>query len=327
MHPKKLNGVKYIVTHEGCPDGIASAILLLDAFYTHRRTPELHFVQHGQPSLLNLPALPGMLFCDITPPRDRVQEFINVGALVLDHHEKQEDIVRMFGDNGVYADKKTEPGVSGAVLAFREVWWPYYGECFGSEVTTKTAQDFATLAGIRDTWQKKHHRWREACEQAAALKFYPWHHFAGISRPFSTGWKTLKAKLDIGPILFDKTLEFAKNRAETAYRYKTSKGTRLVIVATGETSDIAEAIEDCDILVGFFFSSRLVNEEWKFKITLSMRSRGTYDVGNFALALGGGGHAEAAGATIDVDKLNITNNPYNAIIDLLGDYENGWPAL
>ena len=79
--------------------------------------------------------------------------YMIAGAIVLDHHKSTKHIVLEFGENGVYADEKTEPGVSGAVLAFREVWKPIEAEAAKDtdvvSVTHEYIRNFARLAGIR----------------------------------------------------------------------------------------------------------------------------------------------------------------------------------
>ena len=47
-------------------------------------------------------------------------------------------------------------------------------------------------------------------------------------------------------------------------------------------------------------------EEGRFKV--SMRSNGTVDVSKVALSFGGGGHAKAAGCTVDGNARDIINN-------------------
>jgi len=117
---QKLLAVKTIVTHAACPDGVASAMILKSIL----PNAEVLAIHYNSPEQTNLKATEGMLFCDFTPPPERVTEFVEAGALVLDHHIKQKAVVDAFGSNGVFADEKLEPGISGAMLAYREVWLP-----------------------------------------------------------------------------------------------------------------------------------------------------------------------------------------------------------
>jgi hypothetical protein len=69
---ERLPKVWTVVTHENCPDGIASAIICKEAL----PEADVVFVQHGTEALANLPARGGLLFVDIAPPRARVDEFL-----------------------------------------------------------------------------------------------------------------------------------------------------------------------------------------------------------------------------------------------------------
>lgn len=117
---EKLRQVTTIVTHDTCPDGLASAMILLDVL----PKAEVVFCQYSTPLHKSMIAKPGMLFADFSPDPARIQEFIDQGAIVLDHHKTAKDTVLACGELGVFADEKEDPGVSGAVLAFREVWLP-----------------------------------------------------------------------------------------------------------------------------------------------------------------------------------------------------------
>ena len=116
-----LLDVTAILTHDNCPDGSASALIASDVLPTAR----IVFLMHGTQAYEDLAPAPGMLFVDITPPKARAKEFVAAGAIVLDHHAKQEDVVKMFGERGIYADEKRQRGVSGAGLAYEHVWRPF----------------------------------------------------------------------------------------------------------------------------------------------------------------------------------------------------------
>jgi len=276
-----LRSVRTIVTHANCPDGIASAMILSHAL------PDAYvaFVQYGTPEHERMLAEPGMLFCDITPPRERAMEFAEAGAIVLDHHKGARDIVEVFGERGVYADEQADPGVSGAMLAFSEVYRPLFG-------LHEQVADFATLAGIRDTWQTKHSRWKEACEQAEALKFF------GFQGPLGRAWLSEQEEY-VGTLLFEKKLAAARSIAETGL-YKLGNW-RLFNDGGGRTSDVAEVVRELepqvDGVVGFHYA---VTSDGKMNLVFSMRSgRDGVDVAAIAKANGGGGHTRAAGFSVD----------------------------
>ena len=163
---EKLRSLRILLTHgypdNPCPDGLASALIVRDAL----PLIEVRFLVHGTRELEELVPEPGMLFCDIVPPAARAAEFVAAGAIVLDHHVAARSVVEMFGELGVYADACSEPGVSGAVLAFREIWLPVKNAEVAHLRRGVPWQDilqaqhldarnrisrFAMLTGIRDT--------------------------------------------------------------------------------------------------------------------------------------------------------------------------------
>lgn len=303
-----LDEVRICISHADCPDGVASAILLADAF----NDVPVALVKHGSPEWNGLSAKSGpVLFCDIAPPRERVSEFVANGSIVLDHHAKQKDIVEAFGSRGVYTDV---PGESGAFLAFREVW--RYGTTEGSDSALR-AESFARLAGVRDTWMTESPDFEAACAQAEALKFYPFAAFADVGRPFGeTGWSELQGLLSVGGILRARRRETVRREVEGAFGWKSSKGTRVMIVSTVETSDVAEAVgPEADVVVGFLYKADADGA----KIILSMRSHTGFDVGAFCAAHGGGGHVAAAGVVLPVQIGDL--NPYDFICRHLDTFE------
>ena len=171
---QKLKQVRTIITHANCPDGIASAILLHDAL----PSAQIKFVTHGTKEYRELPAEDWMLFCDITPPAERAHEFLPRVPVVLDDHKGAEHLVKTFTHH-VFADEKLEPGVSGAVLAYREVWDRLRHHGLHGE-----ACRFARLAGVRDTWQTSSPDFQRSNEQAVALTFWPVEKWLSLDGPF-----------------------------------------------------------------------------------------------------------------------------------------------
>lgn len=312
---KKLNAVTTIITHRNasipCPDGVASALILRSAL----SGLEIRFLTHDA-ELLHLPATPGMLFCDIAPPAHRVAEFLDAGALVLDHHRTARGVVESFGKDGVFADEKEKPGVSGAWLAFQEVWLPLRGQLRERPEVEKVAR----LAGIRDTWQRASIEWREACEQAEALTFWPWSawpiDFVGNSYATMRLW-------DIGPVLLEKKEARTRELRASGIRMNTTeKGTRVLIVPTTETSDVAELEgTESDIVVGFRYG-KTDRRELPLLI-VSTRSHAGFDCASLSRAYGGGGHTKAAGFSVELDEDAV--QPFEMIMNLLERFESGLP--
>lgn len=310
----KLEAVQTIVVHAQCADGTAAAIILRDAF---RRDVTIRFVRHGA-ELASVEPEPGMLFCDIAPPRERAPAFVEAGAIVLDHHRSVRDIVALFGELGVYADEQQEPGVSGAVLAYRDVWRPLATARDGNEPGFAERRDlalrFAELAGIRDTWQVASPYWRTACEQAEALRFWPWTRWP--EKAFSVNRDVFEDMILIGPVLLERREERVRQAIKDGDRFTSAHGTRTLIVSTTETSDVAEAMrDDVDLVVGFAFRA----EGGAQKMILSTRSRGTFDCATWMAALGGGGHTRAAGAELSLQAGEF--QPYTTVRMLLAEHE------
>ncbi len=331
-----LKNVKHLVCHKNpgspCPDGTASMLILNSALLMLGvKARRLNFVSHDL--LAELPAEPDMLFCDIAPRAGRAREFLEAKAIVLDHHKTDAAVVRQFVEAGLgaFGDEEKEPGVSGAVLAFREVWMPAWhharAEAFRHSLTTSPTIDgaadieaFAKLAGIRDTWQNKHDGWAMACAQAEALRFWPFEVL--VQQPLHR----LDQYLDIGSVLVAKNYErdtlLMKNGVFFEVpRYSTRDGginipLRFFIVANSvETSDVAERIgAEAHLVVGFVYrygKDRPV-------IQLSLRSRGDFDCSALAEAHGGGGHKSAAGCTIPITTSDV--QPFEYIRKLVEDH-------
>lgn len=234
-----------------------------------------------------------MLFCDITPPRARVAEFVAAGAIVLDHHKGAEDIARAFGERGVFADEKLEPGVSGAYLAYREVWRAIFSGRHTSLRKDGEVSWLATLVGIRDTWQRSSQHWDWACEICEGLRFIPLQTL--IDRERRTAVELAES---FGPILLDKKRVEARRLAETAVRLNVS-GLRVAIISDYDaTDDVIDVLGDSvDLLVGFAY---VAENDGSVKLCVSLRSRGDTDAMKIAKTYGGGGHTRAAGFSLRV---------------------------
>lgn len=309
----ELQRVKRIVTHESCADGIASALIL------HSALPdaEIVFVQYNDPAHRDLVAEPGLLFCDMTPPPERAAEFVEAGAIVLDHHVQMKGIVEQFGVRGIYADA---PGVSGALLAFTEVWEPLVPRGDPRWYDTNIHWMLAKLAGIRDTWQKDapmivglngvlgfDSSWTAACAQGEALVFWPWEKWRDAEPRVEWG-----SMLEIGTVLLERKAQSVARAVERAHCFTTANGVRVVCFeGTHLSSDAAEAVGDtADLVIGWNY---FVDSGTGQRIVLSCRTRGdAIDVGAFAKSHpGGGGHTRAAGFQLAVGP--TTPNPYAAI--------------
>lgn len=308
----KLRSVNTILVHDNCPDGLASALILNNVL----PQAKIQYLRYNTPELTELKAVPGQLFCDFSPPAERAEEFVQAGTLVLDHHKTAKEVVEKFGANGVFGDEAKDPGVSGAVLAYREVWLPLWKElCFRRDEQVfdplgpgdglaGRMMHFAKLAGIRDTWVKKSPLWVDACAQAESIMFWPrdmWFSIQTSPDPFAAQWDSL---LKIGPVLLTKQAEKVQKAIDGSVRFASAKGTRvLMFQGMSTTSDAAEVVGGgADLVVGFGYDYDGADLNLRF----SLRSHTTFDCSSMGKKYGGGGHTKAAGfrAVVDMDSPN-----------------------
>jgi oligoribonuclease NrnB/cAMP/cGMP phosphodiesterase (DHH superfamily) len=309
---EKLQAVQTIISHANCADGTAAAMFLHDVL----PAAKVIFLQYGTEAYRNLKAEPGMLFCDFSPHPETYQQFIDAGALILDHHKTARGVVEAFGENGVFGDEETEPGVAGATLAYRHVWSPLRGQC----TQASFANDFARLAGIRDTWQNQSPEWLAACAQGELLRFM------GTERLLSVPFMKLSESWDrdfkwIGEVLLEQNVRSVRAVIKGAVRFTSDKGTRVVMFdSTKLSSDAAEALgSEADLVIGFGYVQDDVTTQPK--MIVSTRSHTIFDCAAFALRFGGGGHTKAAGFSVAIYQSSM--NPYEIVRGLLESYELG----
>ena len=230
------------------------------------------------------------------------------GALVLDHHRTARAIVEACG--GVYGDEAAEPGVSGAVLAYRHVWAATRGSAAPTEATF--AEHFARVAGVRDTWQTKNPLWREACEQTHVLNTFPKAWWLARSLKAIAGVVGERAR-PLGAVLQAKEEERVRRAIDGGYRFTTGKGLRVLAVqGVSVTSDGAELLGDTvDLVVGFSYGV----EGGAPKVRFSLRSHTGVDCAALAKSHAGGGHTAAAGFALKV--MPDAPQPYRVIEELL----------
>lgn len=336
---EKLRQIKHGIFHSSCPDGVASALIVKDALPDVR----VSFVKYGTEEHKSIEPAPGTLFCDFSPwlpavgsgdtSSDRraalIKDWNDAGVVVLDHHSR--DVVEPYGELGVFGEN--ERLECGATLAVEHVWFPLYlprREC-NSTLADET-WDFARLAAVRDTWKKDDPQWREACEQAALLVFFPFEDLCLSSfRDRDKDYHLL------GRVLVDKQLSAARTAVSEAHRFSTKRGTRvLAFQGVSATSDAAELLERAergadeqlsggalevahtDLVVGFHYRA----DAGKLQLQFSTRSHTGFDCQALARAHGGNGHRAAAGFTVEVSP-EIGGNPFAVFRLLLEEWEGG----
>jgi oligoribonuclease NrnB/cAMP/cGMP phosphodiesterase (DHH superfamily) len=306
--PAALQAVRTVISHDNCADGLVSALLLRDALLS----AEIRFVQYGTEAHKALAPSVGMLFCDFSPPAESTEAFARAGTIVLDHHRTAKPIVLAMGERGVFADEATEPGVSGALLALRHVWLPLRGESAGA-ATRAFAEHFATVAGVRDTWQTASPLWREAQVQSELLYTLPraWWMARSLAQ-LESSWTD--ALVQMGEALLVKREERVKKAIAQGARFVAKGGERVVTLSgTGQTSDAAEVLgAEADLIVGFDFGVEAGTSKMRF----SLRSHSDFDCAAFAAKFGGGGHTRAAGFSVVLQPSDP--QPYAFVARMLG---------
>lgn len=313
-----LRALRIAVVHANCADGRASAVIL-QAALPHIEVRE---VAHDSREHREMRPEPGVIFCDFAPwaPKasavptpdelaaraEAMRPWADAGTIVLDHHKGAVDLVRAFGERGAFADEKAEPGVSGAVLAWREVYAPTCGAFVVGPALT-----LARLIGIRDTWQRADPEWERACAVSAAVRFLP------LDEALTRGPAGVMAFADeAGELLVRKQLDAAREAAANAVRM-TIGGRRVAVISSVSlTSDVADVLgAEVDIVAGFDYlhSRDGVRLQW------SLRGRNGVDVSAIARANGGNGHTAAAGFSVPVMTTDARDgrDPYEHAVRLL----------
>lgn len=329
---EKLKQVTEIFCHGKCADGLASAMILQDAFRMLGMAPPIRFLTHNTPehkaagatvtcsTTDAVPAWSRPLFCDIAPHHNygSAQGCRDNGAIVLDHHVGTKELVESFGENGVYADAEKEPGVSGAVLAWRV--WETINTVIGEHdfllgsvpIQTKA---FAEFVGARDTWQTRDHRFLFGQWISKALMSKPPEFWLGGDRrapmPFLTDQETQN-----GRALFEAHEDAVRQAVEQCVEYEVPCATppgfasggaiRLFVfqeqaVGFRLCSDVAEALRERPphfqaVVAGFYYA---VDKPGSApQLNYSLRGIGGFDVQKLAAANGGNGHKPAAGFAV-----------------------------
>lgn len=341
-----LKRVKIIYCHGNCPDGMASAMLLRDAYMMLGLYPKIEFVTHNTEALKNAgydvcgdPNCELSLFCDIAPHKEAAAA-LRGHAIVLDHHKgaegETERLVKSFGEWGVFADEVLEPGVSGAVLAFREVWLPALTSQLGDESRATPVRDFAECCGVRDTWQTNDPRFLRGQWISKMLMSKPASWWLGDEDRFvedrSYGFRPYLSEKEIetGRVLFEMHEEAVRQAAGQCIRFDVMADHKLAELfvfqeqATGFrlTSDVAELLRQEPtegvrrVLAGFYYTKT----DKKPQLTYSLRSiHGDINVAELAAFCGGGGHSKAAGFEAKPGKFSgdVTHAPYEYMLHAL----------
>lgn len=344
-----LKRVSVVYTHAHCPDGLASAMILKDAFRMLGTSPRIEFlahntIEHQQAAapVLDLAgegtAVEYALFCDIAPHPMAISVHGRSGVIVLDHHKGAEEVVRSFPLH-VFADEAADPGISGATLAWREVWESAWHELpsdpnVGVRIEqSQQAQvrDFAECVGARDTWQTQDARFQRGQWISKMLMSKPQSYWLEERALYEGGDRQPHApfltdrEIEIGRALFE-AHENAVAQAVDQVVYLTNGVHRCAVFqeqAAGFrlTSDVAESLRkqgtDCRFVAGFAY---VVDAPGGApRLVYSLRGFGGFDVASLAKANGGGGHTAAAGFSVEMQHVNLLG-PYHDIANRFCDW-------
>jgi hypothetical protein len=315
-----------IITHDHCVDGFVSELLLLDA-YPNAKAMRVTYENRDA-----IVPEPGMIFCDMSPSRERAAAFFAQGAVVLDHHRTAAEIFQVPGAQGAYI---AIPGVSGAVLALQH-WHANYNGPWADKDSTETIAEIAELVGIYDTWVETHPRFLAAGQAHAVLDLLRTDS-AHTLRTLADNWGTLSS---VGKMLFGRHTEQAKEIASRAVMTTLPRAGQsdlrvACIVDHAETPvlNLAASKIDADLIVYASFareilpaSSEGIVEAPNGSLRCSIRSRGNFDCASLAKALGGGGHWGAAGFGVPRQGLiRPVQLAVDAIADALAKNSAGTP--
>lgn len=289
---EKLREVNTVYYHESCPDGSAAAFICAAAFHELGTKPQFWSLQYGTDLMTKLEPRPGQLFVDITPPKERWEEWKAVSPIVLDHHETVKHVTE--GLDGVYATNEKH---SGAQLAFEEV---FLATDANDPLLLTAWGNLAHLAMIRDTWKKDSPLWRDACAMAMALLFEGSRSLVERSQangPNALNVEEFKKLSELGHKLLGNNDRRIEKIAEGAYREVLSFDREYKISYFNCTekilSDVANHLinNGGNISVGYFY----LFEDGHNRTVVSIRTDGSVSAKEIAESLGGGGHERAAG--------------------------------
>ncbi len=307
-----LSKINRVIVHGHCHDGMAAAIILYDALGI-----EPEFILHSTEEYQELQTTKGMLFCDIAPPEDRFKEFVEAGARVLDHHIGVKHIIDEFGENAIFADEKEEPGISGAMLAFRSVWVKSVDDI--DPLKYLILSRLAILAGVKDTWQIDSTRWYESGCQECMLTFYSWDHWK--AKIDSGDWDFSK-EYEVGQMIYDDRMSKVESLADKAFTFEDA-GYKVAVFNDPDryTSEVSEVLRNrgINVIAGFHYTKRPSDENPM--VCFAIRTDGSIDAADLARTIpGGGGHTKAAGFSEIIDLKEI--NAFAAFMDIFEDYIN-----
>lgn len=305
------SAIRKVITHDNCADGLASAIVCRAAM----PGVEVEFCQYGTSHWRELAPEPGVLFVDFSPPRETAQAWADAGAYVLDHHEHAKDVVELFGERGLFDNERC-----GALLAFEEVYAPekrsgLYESGVHESAAARTEWNMllhlATLADVRDRWQRNNALWDEANAMNRALM--------AVHRDvwMESGTIPTGPVREFGALMSATERKNAEEVVSSSLETTDVDGFRIgVCSASAQLSSMIGEVareQGYDLTACFFFTRD--KDTGAKSVVYSMRSSDRFDCGAFAKSMGGGGHARAAGFSAPCGQLKDMD-PWGALMVL-----------
>lgn len=290
---------------------MASALIAADTF----PNAKVVFISPGTEAQKNFPAYHGQIWIDISPPKERIQQFLLHNAIVLDHHVSEQKTTEAFQNAGLGVFSYG-PGISGATLAFQHLWLQYRKNDIERKTIAQKVHRLAIKAGIRDTFLKKNSLWKEACAQAEVLTFLPPEYWLERRAAYLSD-----AELTIGRTLLQAQEKRVLGVVDKAFKTNWGPYRIAIIPSTFLVSDAADILKSngFKIIFGFSFSTDNGNPLMKVSV------RGNINCAEFAKFFGGGGHKEAAGFSIKV--AHDDRSPYGILINCLDEFSRTEPAF
>lgn len=307
---EKLREVRQVLYHQSCPDGTVSAMICFAALRLllgpaadeiSLKSCQYHTTFFEQ----LLEPRPGQLFVDITPPREKWEQWKDVSPIVLDHHESARHITE--GLMGTYGENSRLE--SGARLALEHVLRPVVDHLTADldpELDSHNVirsdcdhamarwEEVSRLAAIRDTWQDGHEDFEKASVQAYGLMTLGARDL--LAQQKTSGGVDFDLITRLGEMDFGK----AKFMAEKARKYtmpcpKLGRDLAVYVYNCTEKKYISDGChvllkKDADIAVSFFYTT----DERGTQAVVSLRTNDPI-AAVIAAKLGGGGHDKASG--------------------------------
>jgi len=303
--------VRTVYTHANCPDGYASAVIVVAAYKCKglratQEVPDVVFVDYKE--INDIEPHPGAMFVDMCP-RNQLEKWAEVDPIILDHHETSlkgllaanaslKESRSPFLFDSVRGEESKE--VCGAILALEHVF------CYlvPRSDSYKTGMDYegwgrlASLSNVRDNWLTGDPQWEYALQLAEGFRLYG----HNVLQWVYDGTFAYSELLHTGKYLYErKTRVYGEILAGGIQ--KSVKGASVVFAQTYDASDFSEwCRREHGVDITFSIGYSLSLDEAR----VSLRTNDLYPIAaKFCEMHGGGGHPPAAGCNIKLEGRSL----------------------